>query len=243
MSCIAPGEVTPEELLAYAHGEAPSRVVEHLRDCAHCAAEAGGYAWEQWRLASRLHRVTCPPPHALGDYELAVFSPAERTRVAAHARDCPRCAAELQQLREFLAAEPLLAVARPGLGIRRIIAALVAPPTSPAVAGYAAVRSAGGAPPRTYRAEDVTLAISVGSAGPGTGGRPSLAGLIGREGTALETIAGAAVTLTAEDGAALTAEVDDLGGFAFDEVTPGIHRLEVLLGDRLVTIEELSIGG
>ena len=243
MRCIAPGEVTPEELLAYAHGEAPSRVVEHVRGCMHCAAEAGDYAWEQWRLASRLHRVTCPSPHALGEYELAVLSPEERTRVAAHARDCRRCADELHQLREFLADEPRVAGARLGLGIRRIIAALVAPPAWPALAGYAAVRSAGSAPPRTYRAEDVTFAISVGSASPGTGGRASLAGLIGREGTALETIGGATVTLTAEDGAALTAEVDDFGGFAFDELPPGTHRLEVLLGDRLVTIEALSIDG
>ena len=221
MRCIAPSEVTPEELLAYAHGEAPSRVVEHVRDCAHCAAEAGDYAWEQWRLASRLHRVTCPSPHALGEYELAVLAPAEQTRVATHARDCPRCAAELQQLRAFLADGPLVAVARPGLGIRRIIAALVAPPMSPAVVGYAAVRSGRSASPRTYRAEDVALSISVGSAGPG---RASLAGLIGREGAALETMAGAAVTLIAGDGAALTAEVDDFGGFSFDEVVPGAHR-------------------
>ena len=240
MRCIAPSEVTPEELLAYAHGEAPSRVVEHVRDCAHCAAEASDYAWEQWRLASRLHRVTCPSPHALGEYELAVLAPTERTRVAAHARDCPRCAAELQQLRDFLADGPLVAVARPGLGIRRIIAALVAPPMSPTVVGYAAVRSGGGASARTYRAEDVALSINVGSAGPG---RASLAGLIWREDAALETMARAAVTLITANGATLTAEVDDLGGFAFDEVVPGTHRLEVLLGDRLVTIEALSIDG
>lgn len=237
MNCIHPGAVSADELVAYADGEAPKHIIEHLQACPACAAAAGEYDRAQRRLGGGLYRFDCPPPHRLGEYELHVLSPIEQTQVAAHVVDCPRCAEELQTLRTFLVTELAPTPVGPGERVRRIVATLLQPTPG---AAYAGLRGAGDTATQTYRAGDITITI-----GPGSElrrGRGSLAGLIWREGAAVETLVGSVVALIAPDGTAETTEVDDLGNFAFDEVTPGTYRLEVTLGDQLVTIDGLRIG-
>ena len=239
MTSRHPGAPTPEEILAHIDGEAPPRVREHLRGCAECDVAAQDYARARCGLRARLHRFDCPPSQRLGDYEFGLLPPEERTVVAAHVVDCPRCADELRQLRDFLAAEP----AAPPVGAveraRRLIATLVtaAPLQGLALAG---LRGPGDETTRTYRADDITISVSLGPAAPGGGG--GLGGLVWREGADPEAIAGGTVTLTAADGTADTAEIDDLGGFTFDAVAPGAYRLEIALGEQLITIEGLHVG-
>lgn len=240
MNCIDPDAVTPEDLLAYADGEASDAIVMHLRNCPACAATAAGYAAAQRRLRERLHRFDCPSPQALGDYELGLLSPAARTRVAAHVVVCPHCAGELRVLRDFLASEPAEST-RPAAGpgvLRRVVATLLAPAPG---AAYAGLRGVDDATAETYQAGGVTIALDTQF--DRRRGRGALTGLLWQEdpdGPA--DLAGAAATLLAPDGTARTAALDDVGNFAFDDLAPGRYQVEVTLGDQLVTIPELRIG-
>src|ERR1051326_7235466 len=60
-------------------------------DTAHEALEQG--------LGRALYRFDCPDAHTLGEYDLDLLAPTERTRVAAHTLECDDCRAELQILR------------------------------------------------------------------------------------------------------------------------------------------------
>jgi anti-sigma factor RsiW len=237
MTCIDPGAATPEDLLAYADGDAPPTIVEHIRACPACAAVAAGYAATQRRLRRSLYRFDCPSPQELGDYELGLLPPTERTRVAAHVVACPPCADELRTLRDFLASEPA-ELTRPAAGtLRRLVATLLAP--APGTA-YAGLRGADDATAQTYQAGGVTIALDT-QFDPRRG-RGALAGLLWHEDPAAADLAGAAATLLAPDGATRTTALDDVGNFAFDDLAPGRYQVEVTLGDQLVTIPELRIG-
>ncbi len=237
-----PGAVAPEDLLAFLDGEAPPHIVEHLRTCRECRALAREYARTHGQLRRRLCRFDCPPPQTLGDYELGLLPPEDRTAVAAHVVACPRCGDELRQLRDFLAGDLVTPspgpAARPVERVRQIVAGLLAPPTGPALAG---LRGVADPATLTYTAEDLTIAIDTGFEA--RRGRADLTGLIYSEDAAESAIGETgAATLVAPDGTARTAEIDDLGNFAFEGIAPGTYRLEVTLGDRLVVIEELRIG-
>ena len=232
-----PGAVSPEEMLAYIDGEAPPRVVEHLRSCPDCMAAAREYARVQRRLQVSLQRFDCPSPQRLGDYELDILAPEERTAVAGHVVECPRCTDELRTLRDFLALE----IAAPPIGplerARRLIAALVVPAPG---AAHARLRGVADTATQTYRAGDVTISLHTG---PGARrGRGGIEGLAWRESGDTEGLAGTSVTCIAEGGETRTTEINDLGNFTFDDVASGTARLEVLLGDHIVVIEGVRIG-
>lgn len=238
MRRIHPGGVTPDDLMAFVDGEAPAEVGEHVRDCSTCGPLAGEYVETQRGLGARLRRFDCPSPHELGEYELGLLGPEARTEIAAHVVDCPRCADELRQLRDFLPNEVAApAPAGPVARGRRLVAALLAPPAGGA---YAALRGADDATPATYMTGDVTITLE-----PVAGTRPGQAGLAGlawREEAPPETLAGSIVVLVAGDGTTRTTALDDLGNFAFDDLPPGTYHLEVALGDDTVAIEGLRIG-
>src|SRR5947209_9504492 len=102
-------------------------------------------------LTIRLYRFDCPSPHQLGEYNLDLVGPEDRTRIAAHVVDCGECRAELTLLREFLAqptpvtsSEPLFRQAR------RIIATLL-PPKAAGLA-YGGLRGNSDTTARTFAA-------------------------------------------------------------------------------------------
>ena len=237
VSCIEPGAVTPEELVAHADGQAPGHVQAHLRRCAACRAEARGYAAWQTALRRGLHRFDCPPALALGEYQLGVLPAEESRRIAAHAAACPRCAEELRALRSFLAAEP-----GPASGLaaraRRLVARLV-----PAQLGPATAALRGGRNAQTYQADGIGVALSPAPAGSRSrAGRAGLIGLIWREGAEAAQLAGVA-HLVASDGRPHDAPIDDLGNFAFEDLPPGVGQLELRLDDAVVVVEDVQVGG
>lgn len=222
--------VTAEELIAYADGEATPAVRDRVAATPALQAEAAAYDQTQQRLRGRLYRFDCPPPHTIGEYALALLPVVERTRIAAHLTQCPRCTDELRVLRTFLATEPLPAP-RITERVRRLIAALIPTAAAPAV------QLRGGVDPdaRTYRAGDVMLTLDDGV---GRGGRTDLAGLLWRDAGDVELPTGAIVSLLAADSTAHTATVDALGNFVFEGIPFGEYRLEVPLGDDTVIIVE-----
>jgi hypothetical protein len=245
VACIDPSALAPGDLMAYADGDAPANLAEHVAQCPFCAAEAAALRRVSRRLRQALFRFDCPSPQILGEYHLDLLSPEERTRIAAHELECPHCAAELQTLRSFLdaplvgqdttpAVMPGFAAAAMG-GLRRVVAPLLTPPAAPA---YAGLRGAAEDTVKTYQAGDLTITLTATPAA--RHGRVSLTGLLLSESAGLDEFAGAEVRLIAPGGAPETTEVDDLGNFVFDDLVPGAYRVELELEDRIV-IEDLQV--
>jgi anti-sigma factor RsiW len=234
MSCVQPGAITPEDLVAYVDGEAPARVAEHVRRCRRCRSEVERYALVERRLGAVLRRFDCPSPQRLGDMELGLLPPEERLTVAQHVAECTRCTDEVRTLRQFLAVEP---AAEPGLveRLRRIVAVLVEPPPGFALG---ALRGAADATSRTYLADGTTITVSVE---PGLRhDRATLMGLVAREARP-DVLAGLGAELVGADGTVAGAQTDELGSFSFEDVVPGLYRLQLRLDDVVVVVEDLSV--
>jgi len=245
VSCIRPGTVSPDDLIAFNDGGAPPNVVEHVRACPDCAATARTYATTERRLARDLHRFECPTPQVLGEYDLGVVPAQEHLAIAMHVRDCPRCSDELHTLRNFLAVEDVPNAEPRVARLRRLIATLLpSAPTSQPLAGLRGTAEAG---IETYAAGDFKLTISYGPEVRRDAGRmskrvTSLTGLVWSDATTSEATLAGVATLTGDDGTARTANVDELGNFTFEDVKVGAYRLEMSLGDQVILIESLRIG-
>ena len=238
--CREPGAVTKDDLMAFADGDAPANVIEHVRSCRACVVQARSLARDQRQLRIVLNRFECPSSHTLGEYALRVLAPHEQRLVGAHAVDCPRCSEELQTLRSFLTVEP---EPTPTVAerLRRVIATLVMPQRGIPV--FAELRgSETAAMPLTYRAGDVTVSLSVDIDDPQAGSeRWVVSGLITREGGVAPS--SERIHLISSSGEARETGADTLGNFLYEAVQPGSYRLEVALTNQLVVIEELRIGG
>lgn len=104
MKCIAPDEITDEQLIAYVDGEADGATRKHIRRCPHCAKRAHDYDLDQQALRALLYRVECPDAQALGEYYLGfgLLSAADRAIIGEHLKECSLCAADLARLKRFL---------------------------------------------------------------------------------------------------------------------------------------------
>jgi hypothetical protein len=182
-------------------------------------------------LRSILYRFDCPDAQTLGDYQLEVLEPVERTRIAAHAAGCDDCREELQTLRSYLAL-PTMVSDPPLARVRRFIATLF---TSAPGLAYGGLRGASDSTTRVFEANDVT--VSVGRAQ--TSG--SLLGLVVAAGQSPEALEGHQVRLLPREGPPLRARLDDLGNFEFGDVAAGQYVLEVDLLDGVLVIEELHV--
>src|SRR5262245_39201446 len=189
VTCIRPGAITPEDLIAYADGEARDAVIDHVRICPACAAEARAYARSERRLRLGLLRFDCPSPQTIGDYQLDLLDPVDRQAVAAHLVECPRCADELRTLRDFLADLPPVPDESPVRSVadrlKRVVASLIPPPGR---AAYAGLRGDSSTSTQTYQAGAITVTIGPGPVA--RRGLSSLAGLIWQEGADANAFAG-----------------------------------------------------
>ena len=104
-ACLTPGAVSADDLMAFLDQNASQLLVDHVRSCAHCRAEARSLERTQASFRAVLHRFDCPSPQDLGEYALGLIALDQRQPVAAHVVGCPRCQEELATLRGFLAAE------------------------------------------------------------------------------------------------------------------------------------------
>jgi hypothetical protein len=181
------------------------------------------------RLRASLYRIDCPDAQTLGEYELDLLEPAERTRIAGHALDCEECTSELTLLRAFLATPT--SVAEPLLGrARRIVATLFTP--RPGLA-YGGLRGGSSEPAtRVYEAGEVTIMLGADA------GSGSIQGLVVAGGAPPEAHE---VRLLPADGSALGTQLDDLGNFEFSNVSAGDYALEIDLPDGVVVIEDVRL--
>jgi hypothetical protein len=182
-------------------------------------------------LQRALYRFDCPDAHTLGEYQLDLLEPEQRTRIAAHAVECDDCRTELQTLRSYLAT-PLSVPESTFEKVRRVVATLFSP--APGLA-YGGLRGTAESDTRVFSVDDVTITVGSGQSS-GT-----LLGLVMVGDTPADTLAGREVRLVPTAGAPTRGRLDDLGNFEVEDLSPGAYVLEVDLPGSLVIVEELHV--
>jgi hypothetical protein len=252
MECLHPVAPDDEELLRFAlDGEAlPEEVNRHLEQCTNCQQRLARYKNVHNFLVSRLYRHQCP-----GDLELSLYCagllPAdERVSIANHLLDCPLCAAEVVDTRQFLAGTdrdllPTQTFSLNGSHIapQRIIATLVKQQAQLVVRGDASEA----AWPRQYHAGSIDLSLHLSRT---SSGEYMLLGIITDPTQNIEAFEGSTAELYPAAGGKdtgrsetplLREQVDDIGNIVFSAVPIGEYVMIVQLPKRELVIEGLTI--
>jgi anti-sigma factor RsiW len=105
--CLNSAAPNNEELLRFAlDGEALSAEEgKHLEQCTSCQQRLASYKNTHTFLLARLYRSRCPNSTKLSLYCADLLLSNERLSIANHLLDCPLCAAEAADTRQFLLAK------------------------------------------------------------------------------------------------------------------------------------------
>jgi hypothetical protein len=216
--CVAPNEIKPGDLLAYASGDASHTVRAHVARCAHCQAEAKLLARDERALLARFFRAECPASLTLVEYHHNQLAPKDKLRVAAHVRACPHCQKELSgmqaETRTWL--ESILGRAAAALD------AVLQQPAGPVLAPVRGDRG-GESIVMSFKAGELTIELA---ALPSADGSLELTGTIDPPGAGV----GGQVWLAAPDREPLAAAIDEQGVFSFINITPAMVDLVLELG-------------
>jgi hypothetical protein len=229
MNCVSPPELDDRQLLAYLDDhEANQETALHLKDCPYCNKRTEALMRLQNRLATRLHRLTCPSPMELGEYYLRTMPDAQKLIIAQHLRECRHCEEEFAQLTIFLSdLSPDTDKSFPGQ-VKVIIARLIGgqadtspqgiPSSTPA---FTALRGEGKGP-LIFEADDIVISLDVQ---PSSKRQVSILGQVAADDQDQWT--GALVELQQVDAPPLTASLDDLGAFRLEAVRPGFIQIKI----------------
>jgi hypothetical protein len=252
MDCLHPLAPDDEELLRFAlDGEAVSEEVSrHLEQCATCQQRLARYKTAHSFLVSHLYRSQCPSGTDLSLYCAGFLPEDQRITIANHILDCPLCAAEAEDTRQFLAetgddllpSHPLPLHALSG-SVRRIFATLGRQQAQLVVRGDTDPT----AWPRQYRADSTDLSLHLSRA---SSGAFMLLGILTDPGESIEAFQGMAAELYPAAGGKdasraekplLSEQVDELGNIVFDAVPVGEYVMIVHLPGREMIVEGLTI--
>ncbi len=238
------------DLLAWLEGNKEFRT--HIEQCEACRQRAMLLLFEEKRLQSLLFRADCPSPLTLANYELKQLSDESRRIVSAHIAQCPHCSQELAWLRQFMAAPISQTIPAPQEApnplnevkesIRVIVARWVNQVTGGPGAGMGmqlamgAMRGGGEQRPMLFDADElqVTLEFYEDQTHPG---KHQLVGLlIGDE--APEHFR---VQIWRDNTCLAETEVDELGNFTIDNLTPAMYDLKLIHPKLEVQLNALDI--
>lgn len=110
--CTNPSEIEEGDLIAYLHGDASPRVVEHVARCTFCAQQVEQLRLVDAQLLAAFYRDACPTAAVFADFVLNQLPAVERLRVAAHVRSCPACSEEVAVVRGLTDEDPPSLLAR-----------------------------------------------------------------------------------------------------------------------------------
>lgn len=243
MSCIAPPELADRELLAYLDGEEDQRVMSHLERCAHCRERAQRLARLQGRLTVRLGRHGCPTPFELGEHHLGLLPHDRAAAIAKHLAECPRCSAEVAQLKDYLQELAPEVDYSPLERVRVLVARLVreaqgwvGPGALAPAPAYAGIRGKEEEGLHLYRADDVQVAIQVQDDAAQPGRKVAFGLVTGAESRGLRAYLWRAHEQVAEVG------VDEVGNFILSNLPPGRYELILSGPDLEIHIQGLGVG-
>lgn len=255
--CALPPELDDLALIAAADGEADATVLDHLRECAYCAARARHYMELQGALRKQFFRMFCPPVETLIAFHDGSLSTAQHASVAAHLAECPHCRREQHFLTEITndavsgRSPPMqwYTIRAPALQqwqalgnaapLRAVVALHVSSPTL-AADFYGAPRAHAPASQHAYQAENIQISLGI-RAVTNRADRRVLIGSLRLGDDQADAPHSAVACLSDQQQLISTAELDELGNFVLDNLLPGTYRLSFRLPDREVIIETLSL--
>jgi hypothetical protein len=216
MKCITSPALDDTQIISYVEGEADDAIVAHMKVCPYCAERASQLTLFQKRLRTQLYRSTCPSSIELGDFHLGLLPASQKLVLAQHIRECPHCRREIAELAHFLA-EP---DAQPDLleTAKVLFAQLV---NGGATTAFGALRGESKGP-LTFEADGVVITLDIQ---PGPNGQVSILGQVAADDQDQWT--GAKVELRQVDKLELTASLDDLGAFRFNDVSLGVSQIAI----------------
>ncbi|MFL5804234.1 MAG: hypothetical protein ACJ8CR_21130, partial [Roseiflexaceae bacterium] len=189
----------------------------------------------------------CPPAWLLADYHIGLAGRDEARVIAGHLAECRHCAAEVEQLRQFLAADtaPRSLTAPPAHAPRphgpthtpqprprELVARLLPRQPAPALRG-------GGPTPLMAEADSLTILLDMQ---PAPGGQARLVGQLLADDQ--DAWAGALVELRQAGALLATAMLDDLGGWGCGPLPAGATELRIARADGLaVAIPQVDLHG
>jgi hypothetical protein len=190
--------------------------------------------FEQY-LHQMLYRFDCPSPDVLRDYHWGYLPAERRQQVEEHLRVCPRCAAEAQDLAEFVASEPfepssrLLSHARQAAEqVRLVIARLISPEP-----GLAPVLRGETREVLLFDADGMALSVNLEQ---GSTGTCTLFGQVLSPEPAIPPGCYVRLTGSGETMVPLQVALDENGGFALPGLKPGFYQLVVKLPERRILV-------
>lgn len=242
MECVAPDEISEEQLLAYIDDEANDATIDHIRRCAYCAQRTRAYAADQTLVRAIFYRIQCPDAHTLGEYHQGLLSSEQQSDIEEHLKICSACSAEVADLDRFLKETPLIPpLAAVTHRLKRLVASKASPPSEPATGPPAlALRGTAAAPPDIYQAQDIRLVVGLEADGVQAGCK-MLLGFTSREGQPLASLTGAQVQLRRGQATVATEQVDSLGNFVFSGLTSGKYELRLTTDQEQVVIERIVV--
>ncbi len=239
---------TDEKLLSLVYNEGTLSTQEqaHFATCSICQRRLDTYTGMTNALVSRLHRQLCPSAVRLNYYCLDMVPAEERSRIASHLLDCPRCADEVAEIRRTQAAFEPFPAATPALpaAIRRIFATLVVQQAQPVTRTAAPAEGW----PRQYQAEAISLSLHLSRQ---AGGEIMLLGILTSsdpaqtvdafDGVIVDLYSGATFSETEDREPVLAARVDDIGNLLLTPIPAGSYTLILRLPGQEIVIEDLTI--
>src|SRR6266513_5681661 len=165
MDCLNSIAPTDEELISFALDDEalPTEANNHLQQCETCQTRLARYKQANTYLLSHLYRSQCPSGQELSLYCADLLPEEERIRIANHVLDCPLCANEVAETREFLhtldVEQPV-----PSFSLRALLHPIFATRvfrTQPQFAVRGGSDSSETPWPRQYKAESVDLSLHI----------------------------------------------------------------------------------
>jgi anti-sigma factor RsiW len=251
--CRLPPALDDLALIAAIDSEARADVMAHLRDCPYCADRAHAFAELQGLLRKQFYRMFCPTSDDLAAYQQGMLDSGQRTIIGDHLKECPHCSRELKLLVQIShdalsgRAPPQNGLTMSGandfaapVGLRRVAAELLPSAPRTLAGAYGALRGPSHTSQYAYHAENLQLTIGVQRV-VNRGDRRVMLGALELDEVLPEGLSGTTVHLLHNDILICTAELDELGNFVLDDLTPGTYRLALRLPDREVIVEALSL--
>ena len=241
MECIAPPPLEDRQLLAYLDGEADEQVRDHMAQCRYCSERATALDQVQRKLTARLYRVDCPPPEALGEYQLGMLATEQRVSVARHLMSCPHCRQELEQLKNYLSELAPAAPTSPLEQVKVLVARLISQGEAGETVGSSAFAPAYAAlrgdfeGPITMEADGVLIVLDPE---PGREGSVTIQGQVAADDQ--ERWTGARVEAHQEGEVQMATTVDDLGAFRLDALQPGPTELHLIPASGAMVVVQIE---
>jgi hypothetical protein len=260
--CYLPPAIDDLALIAAIDGEASSEVMAHLRGCVSCAARAQHFATLQGLLRERFFRMFCPPTDELIAFHDGMPAGEQRDTIGAHIADCPHCHRELHLLKQITSEritgpsppffwrplgvtamrQPDTLTRAPALmQLRRVVAEAQQFRQPTALAGaYGAPRGPARTDQYAYQAENLQITIDVHRL-VNRADRRVLTGTLFLDDDLPQGACQASAYLAHNNQLIKTTELDELGNFMLEDLSPGNYRLSLRLPDREVVIETICL--